>query len=92
MNSSDATEPSQSLKSLRMYLHDRCGLIRIEQRFEMKCTGRSRTAIVRAYPIRRFLGWEIVTGEQEGLLIQPGVPPAEPGILPIGIGAVLRTG
>jgi hypothetical protein len=49
VNSSDATEPCESLKGLRMYLHDRCGLICIEQGFEVKCTGYSGTAIVRLY-------------------------------------------
>ena len=49
VNSSDATEPCESLESLRMYLHDRCGLIRVEQGFEMKCTGYSRTPIIRLY-------------------------------------------
>jgi hypothetical protein len=68
VNSSNATEPCESLESFRMYLHDRCSLIRVEQRFEMKCTGYSGAAIVRAYATRRFLGWEIVTGEQEGFL------------------------
>jgi hypothetical protein len=68
VNSSNTTEPCESLESFRMYFHDRCSLIRVEQRFEMKCTAYSRAAIVRAYATRRFFGWEIVTGEQEGLL------------------------
>jgi hypothetical protein len=68
VNPTNATEPCESLKSLRMYLHDRCGLIRIEQRFEMKCTGYSGTAIVGEYATGRLLRREIVTGEQEGLL------------------------
>jgi hypothetical protein len=49
VNSSNATEPCDSLESFRMYLHDRGSFIRIEQGFEMKCTGYSGTAIVRLY-------------------------------------------
>jgi hypothetical protein len=51
-----------------MYFHDRCGLIRIEQRFEVKYTGYSRTDIVGVDATGWLLRWEIVTGEQEGLL------------------------
>jgi hypothetical protein len=54
VNSSNATEPCESLESFRMYL--------------MIAAAYSGAAIVRAYATRRFLGWEIVTGEQEGLL------------------------
>ena len=68
VNSSDATEPCESLESLRMYLHDRCSLIRVEQGFEVKCTRYSRTAIVNANATGWLLRREIVTGEQEGLV------------------------
>jgi hypothetical protein len=61
VNPSNEPEPRESLKSLRMNLHDRCSLVRVQEGFEMKCTWYGGTAIVRSYTTGRLLWWKIVT-------------------------------
>jgi hypothetical protein len=68
VNPSNASKPGESLKRFRMNLHDRCGFIRIQQGFKIKCAWYSSTAIVRSHATRRFFRWEIVVEEQADLL------------------------